>query len=184
MQTLRDISITRLHPCPLPSRTTSPLMTPLHRLWVALGQQELPRDILEHSQLSVGLPGQVDEPRRACWQAGVPPGPAVTGGCSQSGSAFKSRAVLNGESTVPRANQRSELQSWVVSLLRALCRALFPPLTQKAGLSCVCTSLATVSWHWSRWLGGGPLENRSHCPGVEGVPLLTEQPHFHGCHQW
>lgn len=53
---------------------------------------------------SVGLPGQGDEPRRVCWEAGVPPGPAVTGGCSHSGSAFKSRAVLNGESTVPRAN--------------------------------------------------------------------------------
>lgn len=59
----------------------------------------------------------------------------------------------------------------------------FLPLIQKVVLSCVCVSLAPVSWHWSRGLGGGPLENRSQCPGVEGVPLLTEQPHFHGCHQ-
>lgn len=33
-------------------------------------------------------------------------------------------------------------------------------------------------------LGGGPSESCSECPGVEVVPLFTEQPHFHRCHQW
>lgn len=96
-------------------------MTPLHRLWVALGQQELPRDILEHSQLSVGLPGQVDEPRRACWQAGEFIGLQSPGAAPRVEVHLKAELCLMGNQLSPEPIS-GVVQSWVVSLLRALCR--------------------------------------------------------------
>lgn len=103
---------------------------PLHRLWVALGQQELPRDVLEHSQLLV-LPVWVYlaremSPGESAGRLGSRPALQSLGAAPTVEVHLKAELYLMGNQPSPEPTHQSELQSWVISLPCALCRILFP----------------------------------------------------------